>query len=1445
MKHVTICHNPIDPATWERVEAPDLMTVLRERWPEKFPEFARIYQRHVSQDNEVTPTAGETYEQAVERLHSLEGPFFIVLHAGQAAIPYIVMAVLFVGSIALAPKVPPIPGASQRNQAQASPNNELSNRVNRPRLNGRIPDIFGQVESTPDLISSSYNIFENNAEIEFSYMCIGRGSYQVERVRDGDTKCEDIPGTTVQVFAPYTSPNSGDEPQLLIGTRRQIPILRTKRSNSVNGQVLRPPNVSTFTGNKNVRFVYPNRIQLVDGWVEDFTKYFVSGDLIDVDNAVMTAGVAITEHFYARASIVDLRQRYVYDNEVQNFIYPMAGGALALLNEREDFVSNFFFAGSDITLTTTYLEDGGNLNGTYEVESIEFTDYDSDPDVAKAQRNQDVPKYFIVKLVDPASVNSKWNDMKHGGDSWDWRSQARDFEADIQHAGADTTYSLNLNGTYRILSVTKGEIVLESPVDENSDWAKTEFVAAGATPYLSPVMESSAEGKWVGPYILNDVQCEQIYGNLVASAGLYKDSGAEQVAVNIEVEFEVTPVDDDDEPLGNPEIFKTTLAGSNTLKETVAVTLKGRFASFKGRCAVRARRLTEHDEDFEGSVVDEVRWRDLYSVAFVKSLHFGDVTTVQSVVYATASSLAVKERKLNMLVTRKLPARIGSTNTFTDDALVATTSAADAFVAMTRDKYIGNRQISEIDVANIYDTVAEIVEYFGTPLCGQFCYTFDNDNISYQDAATIMAQALFSIVYRRGNVIRWSFEKQTADSVLLFNHRNKIPGSETRTFTFNVSEENDGVELTYVNPRNDSIATIYLPPGYAAINPKKIETLGVRNYVQAYFAAWRALNKINYTNLNVEFEATQEAGLTIRNDRILVTDSTSSDLAQDGDVIEVDGLELTLSRAVSFDEYPSYAVFLQLPDGTVESIDAIAGSASNKIVLASPPSVALAVDPEGYTKAGFVLVGEGEPQRLPFLVEERERQSKMTHLVRARNYDDRYYSKDKDFINEVIDEDGYGDEGGYTPAPEEPPYTPGGDEVADDDGLLAKAWLTDVGGSAIGFAYKNVSPNPTYVELGSVMTELGFDWENVSEDEGAGSLSPSNSAPGGSGNRKIVMASYVAGQGFILIVVDATVGYTLDANIYSTFEINGQTYVMSAATETAGYYTGLGWRFRMWRWATPNPTFVDSSTYPYLIDGFPVGFSGLDVVEGADTFAADGDVKISGTLAVTEDSDTFAAEGGADSPIKALLHFDGTDGVEDIIDETGRVWGNSGAALTDNDPKIGATCLDLSGSGSFIETEDTPDIQFNVERFTLHFWFNMDASQPGTTWAQPVGKRSGGTPYPLCAFITVADDTFYSWFKTTDNDYVATSVIAREVWNHYALVKDGTSLHHFINGVKLQTDTISGDVLDGAPALRLGLNNDYNAATKFYGRIDEFVLNMTEALWDDDFTPPTTPTAYP
>lgn len=130
------------------------------------------------------------------------------------------------------------------NQAE-SPNNSLTDRNNKPRPYERSYDICGTVQTIPNDLMTTYKVFNAAGNvIEYAYYDAGRGTLQInaDGITDGDTKVQEITGTSVAVYAPYTSPNNTATPQLLVGDPINEGLYVTFTSNEIDGIVLKAQN---------------------------------------------------------------------------------------------------------------------------------------------------------------------------------------------------------------------------------------------------------------------------------------------------------------------------------------------------------------------------------------------------------------------------------------------------------------------------------------------------------------------------------------------------------------------------------------------------------------------------------------------------------------------------------------------------------------------------------------------------------------------------------------------------------------------------------------------------------------------------------------------------------------------------------------------------------------------------------------------------------------------------------------------------------------------------------------------------------------------------------------------------------------------------------------------------------------------------------------------------
>ncbi|HEO1832485.1 TPA: hypothetical protein VAM22_003814, partial [Acinetobacter baumannii] len=314
--------------------------------------------------------------------------------------------------------------------------------------------------------------------------------------------------------------------------------------------------------------------------------------------------------------------------------------------------------------------------------------------------------------------------------------------------------------------------------------------------------------------------------------------------------------------------------------------------------------------------------------------------------------------------------------------LQVTRSAGQALINLALDEYIGRRTSAEVDIAQINAEIAKVNAYFGSDLMSEFNYTIDDDNLSFEEIAGMVASAAFCEPYRFGSLTRLKFEQPQENAVLLFNHRNKVPLTEKRSYTFGVQKDYDGVELEYTSDVDDARVKYIIPEDITPKNPLKITTTGIRNEAQAKVRAWREWNKLRYKYMSCEVEVLDESELLIRNDRILVANNTVVD-TQDGEIESVDGLIVRTSQPCTFDVGSDYFIHLQISNATVDVVPCIAGADKYHVVLSRPPVQPLVVSDDRYVKTLYTLVRADQSESQAFMLEELTPQTQMTNTLKA------------------------------------------------------------------------------------------------------------------------------------------------------------------------------------------------------------------------------------------------------------------------------------------------------------------------------------------------------------------------------------------------------------------------------------------------------------------------------
>lgn len=552
--------------------------------------------------------------------------------------------------------------------------------------------------------------------------------------------------------------------------------------------------------------------------------------------------------------------------------------------------------------------------------------------------------------------------------------------------GDDT--EARLAGEYPVISVSSVEIRVDIS-GNNAEWLELGSAVwpvqafDDATIGPSNTYEKSLTD-WV---TIDRIKAERVVANIAADNGMYKDKGnrsKQSAAVTAEIQYQL--IGDDGIAYGPIYTARGTVTGRSADFTGVSIIA---YLPMPSAVRVRARRVTNLDLEFEGQVVDEIKYVNLYGQIKDPTPHYGNRTTIHTARRQTPRASAVKQPQIKLIVTEKVQKYLG--NGVFDTAWTNNAQAVQSLIRLMRDPVVGGLQLSSANMDALLAVQNEVEQYFGTALAGQFCYTFDNYQTTAQDIITAISEAIFCNAYRKGKDIVLDFERPRLGPEMVFTHRSKTPGNEKWTRQFSDKDAFDSVKYSYIDPKTNIKETITIPAD-GGIKTDTYDSKGVRNYQQAYWHAWRRYQRNTLNKVSVEFTATEEGVFAVPGRPISVVKG-SRIAPYDGYVVAVNGLELTLSQPVSFADGDDHSVILKRRDGSVQSVAVVPGSSDRKVVMQSAPQEAIYTG-NSELKTEFSFGSEERHNAQMMLVSTVDPGNDRTVRIRAYNYDNDYYKYD-------------------------------------------------------------------------------------------------------------------------------------------------------------------------------------------------------------------------------------------------------------------------------------------------------------------------------------------------------------------------------------------------------------------------------------------------------------------
>lgn len=583
------------------------------------------------------------------------------------------------------------------------------------------------------------------------------------------------------------------------------------------------------------------------------------------------------------------------------------------------------------------------------------------------------------------------------------------------------TYTLN--GQYQVLEVTAKQIKIFSPASINSDWQKLANNVDFTVQSESVALSAEADALWQGWFYTDLKDHDSAYVNIVAPNGLYEmGTDPDWAGLRVYGVIESEVVDDSNVPIFGTFVsqgfnISAPFSGNNwqpqaggydktsgwsrndKVRSSAAATINIENPNFTEGKRLRFRiARTSNAITGDGSVADEIKIKDFYGA---RKLSVNDypkgVTLALSKTRGTEGALSIKERKLRLLVQRYVSdAATGN--------LVLSNRADDIFRHAAMDAKIGNLTLPQIDVAQIKAEVDAVIAYFGTPLCAEFSYTFDDDNLSSEETLQLIASAVFCVAERRNNKVMLGFERKSPASMAIFNSHNIMPNTFKAGRSYGVVNDHDGARVEYVDPIDDAVVTLSYP--YEGLsNPHEEKLTGVRNKIQAWMHLKRRYNLDLYSNRTCEFVGGDESNIVLRTNRITVANQRRADIQQGSvDSIGVIGNDIVMHvyGDATLEAGVQYTAFIQTINNGVEAIPVMARD-DYSVTLSRLPSGEISTNSEGNAvQAVYQIVKFNDTVRHAYRVTKKSPSEGMSNTLTCINYDDRFYDGDTDYKNGLV-----------------------------------------------------------------------------------------------------------------------------------------------------------------------------------------------------------------------------------------------------------------------------------------------------------------------------------------------------------------------------------------------------------------------------------------------------------
>lgn len=274
--------------------------------------------------------------------------------------------------------------------------------------------------------------------------------------------------------------------------------------------------------------------------------------------------------------------------------------------------------------------------------------------------------------------------------------------------------------------------------------------------------------------------------------------------------------------------------------------------------------------------------------------------------------------------------------------------------------------------------------------------------------------------------------------------------------------------------------------------------------------------------------------------------------------------------------------------------------------------------------------------------------------------------------------------------------------------------------------------------------------------------------------------------------------------------------------------------------AGQNATSSGATTLGAAVGGFSLSGQAANSIRG---YQLGGEAS---SYAVNGQAASLGLSDPSFSSVAVLLHLDGANGSTSFTDKSANmlaVTGYGNAQISTAQSKFGGASLLLDGSGDYLSVANSSVFNFGSGDFTIETWARFsDLSGVKMLAAQ----RATSTSNYSWIFYWTATTTSLAIGYTLNGS--SSAAIARtfsptlDTWNHFAVVRESSSVRLYANGLQLGTSaTLSSSIYSSTAPVLIGAASSSSPANFMSGYIDDVRITKGVARYVGNFTVPTQP----